>query len=74
MPNITLVQDRVDTDMCRVYGKHPKYGATYLIGIIHIDMVAVLFGENIAEYWFSDNLKETQIEITLDADPVEEEE
>ena len=73
MPNITLVQDRVDTEMCRVYGKHPKYGPIYLISIIHIDMVTVLFGENIAKYWFEDNPTETQIEITLGADPVEEE-
>ena len=73
MSNITLVQDQKDTDMCRVYGRHPKYGATYLVGIIHIDTVAVLFGENIAEYWFGENPKETQIEITLGADPVEEE-
>ena len=72
MLDVTLVQD-IDTEMCRVYGRHPKYKSLFLICIIHIDMIAILFGENIAKYWFEDNPTETQIEITLNADPVEEE-
>lgn len=74
MPDVTLIQDKIDTDMCRVYGRHPKFGATYLISIIHIDMVIVLFGEGIANYWFEGNPREKQIDIVVSAIPEEEEE
>ena len=73
MPKITLIQDRVNTDMCRVFGKHPEHNFTYLICLIQVDMVKILFGQNIADHWFNEKYPiEDRITITLTAEPAKE--
>ena len=70
MGGLTLVIDHVDDTMVRVYGRHN--GVNWLICVIHVDAVEVLFGKNIADYWYKQNSTLKEIEITLGADPVEE--
>ena len=74
MPKITLIQDRVNTDMCRVFGKHPEHNFTYLICLIQVDMVKILFGQNIADHCFNGEYPiGDRITIALTAEPVKHE-
>ena len=71
MPDLTLVIDHVDDNMVRVYGRQNK--VNWLICVIHVDAVEVLFGRNIADYWYKHNSALREMEIILSADPREEE-
>lgn len=76
MTELTLVVDEVDDEQVKVYGKHPKELFNHLICIVHVDMIKILFGQNIDKYWFVNSRAcdpGDSLEIIVTADPKEEE-